>query len=521
MNSQNIPFSVPDAVTNARNAKSPFVAAPHSPLPPTGSGEDKTSQAYFWRDRFFEGALILSMALYYIIGNTHLTIVGLSQLNALVPASLLPLISLPFLLIFALLCWYRLNFAIALLPLSLPYYLLQKNVIGRAEFSLAEITLGVCCAIAVLRLALLFFTKQSRPFWSQLRDGLGPFVLPILVFALVAAISIIPAYSRANALRAFREEVFDPLLYVGLALLFLRSRQDVTRLLGSLLGTGLIIALLGMAQYFFFKNTLALEDGIRRVHTVYGSANSIGLLFDYVLPIGLAMLLGRVALSQRFLALLLCVPMLLVLYLTQSLGAWLAISVATLFVIAMSIRNRKILLAGGLLCLVLVIVGVFIFRSSILGHLFEWHTNQHGVSTVTKRLYLWQSALNMIHDSPWLGYGMDNWLCHYSLNLDCHTTIYHYWLVKDPITHLPTGLHDEPNLSHPHNIFLHVWVSMGVFGLLAFISVLLLFYWLFGRVLSRLNSTVAPVNEQLRWMAVGVGGRCWRPCSRVRLIARF
>jgi O-antigen ligase len=132
----------------------------------------------------------------------------------------------------------------------------------------------------------------------------------------------------------------------------------------------------------------------------------------------------------------------------------------------------------------------------------------------------------MIHDSPWLGYGMDNWLCHYSNSWEntClysggrpsnipwpqqivpdHPKIPAYWITKDPATHEPTGLSDEPTLSHPHNIFLHVWVSMGVFGLLGFIAVLVLFYQLFAGMFLYLHKEHPLDFEHIRWMVVGVG----------------
>src|SRR5207245_9870339 len=132
--------------------------------------------------------------------------------------------------------------------------------------------------------------------------------------------------------------------------------------------------------------------------------------------------------------------------------------------------------------------------------------NAMGVSTVTKRLYLWQSALNMIRDSPWFGYGMDNWLCHYSLNHVCYTPhTLHYLIARDPVTHVLTGLRDEPDLSHPHNIFLHIWISIGIFGLLAFIAVLVLFFWLFARILISLSRAKSESDPYLRWMTLGVG----------------
>ncbi|HLZ61065.1 MAG TPA: O-antigen ligase family protein [Ktedonosporobacter sp.] len=501
MSSQNPLFPLSDVTLPAHETPSKEALA-YTPTPPEDTSEQVTTARSFWRDRCFEGGLILSMVLYYIVGNANFHLGALSAVN--------PLFSLPLLLVFAVLCWYRLPFALALLPLSLPYYLSgsQKVVMGHAAFSLAEITLWTCLVVAVLQLVL---KRSERPYWlswSVWRDRLGPFGLPILVFLIFAAISILVAYRQDTALRAFREEVLDPLLYLGLALIYLRSRQDVLRLLVGLLGTGLVIALLGIGQALFFKNTLVLEqDGIYRVHAVYGSANSIGLLLDYVLPLALAFVMARVSWRSRLIGLILCVPLVVVLYLTQSHGAELALGASLLFVAALSVRNRKVLLIGGI---VLALVGAFAlvtFNAKIFDY-FEGHVNQRNVSTTSKRFYLWQSALNMIHDSPWLGYGMDNWLCHYSKNDLCKNTLHHYWITNDGPAHSSsdwTGLSDEPTLSHPHNVFLHVWVSIGVFGMLAFAVTLILFFWLFACILRYLRAHRIRDGEQWRWMVVGVG----------------
>src|SRR5947209_11195029 len=475
--------------------------------PPVDNGKHFNGISLFWHDRLIEAGLILSMALYYVIGNANLGSSYLFHLN--------PLFSAPFLLLFAVLCWYRLPFAIALLPLTLPYYLLHKTIVSHYSFSLAEITLGVCLLVALLQLLLQRSRWQYWLPWQELRERLGPFTIPILVFLAAAAFSIIIAYDKVVALRSFREEVFDPLLYVVLALYCLRSRQDVTRLLGALLGSGLLVALFGMLQYFFFKNQLVLEsDGIRRVHAMYGSANSIGLLFDYVLPIGLALVVARrqhaqkvlASWKKRALAVAICLPLLYVLYLTQSIGAWLAIAAAALFIAALSIRSRRELLIGVALFVVVMGVAVFFFHTRMERFIFDSHVDVQGVSTATKRLYLWQSALNMIHDSPWFGYGMDNWLCHYSYNTTCFTPhLHHYLIANDPVTGKSTDLKLEPFLSHPHNVFLHVWVSIGIFGLVAFVGLLVLFFWLFIRILRHLRSTETKKNLSLQWMTIGVG----------------
>ena len=479
--------------------------APNDPPPPRNGLLTKFSP--FWRDRFIEAGLILSIALYYITGNANLGTGGFFHLN--------PLFSLPFLVIFAMLCWYRLPFAVALLPLALPYYLLQKTVVGAYTFSLTEIALGVCLIVALLQLLFRGSTWQYWLPWRELWDRLGPFTIPILVFLVAAAISISVASEPHLALRAFREEVFDPLVYFLLVLFCLRSRGDLMRLLGALLATGLLVAFLSLAQYFFFRDRLVLEtSNILRVHAAYGSANDVGLLLDYVLPIGLALAVAKIpgsigALKSwqfRALAIALCLPLVLVLYLSQSHGAWMAIVAAILFIAIFSIHDRKVLIVGALLFLIVSGLAFAVFHTRIISFLLDSHVNVQGISTATKRLYLWKTALNMIHDSPWFGYGMDNWLCHYSRNTVCYIPgLKHYWILIDPVTHAPTGLMDEPDLSHPHNVFLHVWVSIGVFGLLAFIVLLVLFFWLFIRVLSHLRLTESDHNLLLQGMIIGIG----------------
>ena len=320
------------------------------------------------------------------------------------------------------------------------------------------------------------------------------------------------AYARNFAFRAFHEEVAEPLLYLLLALACLRTRRDVTRLLLAMIATGFVVALFGLAQYFFFRNLLVLEsDGIRRVHAMYGSANSIGLLFDYVMPIGLALLVtkvrsaGSVLESWWFRVILVAVyiPMFYVLYLSQSRGAWFAIGAALVFIVAFTLPNRKALFIGALAFIVVLAAVVFAFHTRLDQFIVGGHSGANGVSSLDKRLYLWQAALNMIHDSPWSGYGLDNWLCHYSLNTVCKTPhMYHYW---GSVPGAYNALRYEPDLSHPHNIFLQVWVSMGVFGLLAFLSVLILFYWLFARILRHLRSSNVGGKTALRWMTIGVG----------------
>jgi putative inorganic carbon (hco3(-)) transporter len=193
-------------------------------------------------------------------------------------------------------------------------------------------------------------------------------------------------------------------------------------------------------------------------------------------------------------------------YLTHSLGAWVGTAVAVLFIAALSIRSRKMLLLGIALFTGGMVVALIFFHMRIYNLIFENHVDVRNISTTTKRLYLWRTAWDMIRNSPWLGYGLDNWLCHFSLNNVCPTpNLHHYIINEDPVTHVLTGLGYEPDLSHPHNVFLHIWVSMGIFGVVAFAAVLVLFFWLFARILIHLRANETPKNVHLQWMTIGVG----------------
>lgn len=477
--------------------------------PPVNNGKRIEKFSPFWRNRLIECGMVVSMALYYITGNWNLGSAAFFHVN--------PFYSYPFLAFFAVLCWFRLSFAVALLPLSLPFYLLQKPVLNHYSysFSLVEITLCICLLVAIAQLLFKRNRWQYGLSWQELRDRVGPFALPVLVFLCASAISIAFAYDRNVALRDLRREIVEPIVYMFLLFLCIRERQDVQRVVGALLATGFVIALMGLVQYIFFKNTLVLEDGIRRVSAVYGSANSIGLLFDYVLPFGFAwaFLKSRknmptaTAWIERIAALVFCAVLLYVLYLTQSNGAEIAIAAAAVFMLALSIRNRNVLLIGGAIAIVVLGIGGYLFRHRIEAAIFYGHTSANGVNTLTVRFSLWQAALNMIHNSPWFGYGLDNWLCHYSLNPVCHTpSMYHYWASKNIFTGAPlVGLHNQPDLSHPHNVLLQIWVSMGIFGMLAFIAVVVLFFWLFRRVLLHLRSHESGHSQTLQWITIGVG----------------
>ena len=156
-----------------------LAVADHVDHPPADQKRGWQRLSPFWQNRLVEAGMILSLGCYYVVGNSNLGGSRIFTLN--------PLLSLPFLMIFALLAWYRLPFAVALLPITIPYYYLEKPVYSHYQFELAEIALGVCVAIALIQLFFQQDTWRYRLSWREMRDRLGPFEITLLVFVLAAA----------------------------------------------------------------------------------------------------------------------------------------------------------------------------------------------------------------------------------------------------------------------------------------------------------------------------------------------
>ena len=96
----------------------------------------------------------------------------------------------------------------------------------------------------------------------------------------------------------------------------------------------------------------------------------------------------------------------------------------------------------------------------VLGHLDLASDSTSGV-----RVLLWRSALEMLRDHPLFGIGLDNFVHRYNPERG-----------GDYMS--PEGWR-EPDLSHPHNLLLDWWLSLGVLGALV-LARLLVVAWRLG-----------------------------------------
>lgn len=388
-----------------------------------------------------------------------------------------PPASLVLLVIAAGLAWTRLEIAIALLPLTFPYYLdLQPlNSSGSIAFSLNELGVLICLGVALLRNVLL--PQERHATWEWL-GGLWRqarlLLLPALLFLLGASLAVLVAPDRHESLRAYREEIIEPILYFFLILRYLRTRNDLARTIGALILSALLTACMGIIQGVFHitSDLLIVNATTFRVNGPYGSPNNLAFLLERALSILLALALLGVrrpstagASSQppawrdplRWICLVVMVPLVWALYWTGSRGAEAALLVVLFLFFLFEIRHWGAILAvAGVSGL-----GIALFWSRILGFL-----SGAGHGLLSERLLLWKAALLIIRDHFLLGTGLD------SFNIQYKPTAPNSYALQ-ALDGQPFPAAYNPNLSHPHDFFLDFWISTGLLGLIAL-------FWLLG-----------------------------------------
>ena len=328
----------------------------------------------------------------------------------------------------------RLDVALWCIPLTAPFYLEPKHIHG-AALPLTEIAIGLCFAAALLRTA-----------WQRHWPWRGTaFQWPALLFLAACTASVFAAEFPRYALREYRTDVLEPLIFFVLILL---ARPRPKAMLQALLAGGSIVALVGLEQYATGHGIQA--EGVRRLVAIYDSPDNVALYLGRLVPIAAAIaLLAPLSLARRAAYAAVGAIMLLAVLLSFTRGAWVGVFLALVVVAAFAGRRYlATAVAGGLVAA----VGISFVQAKRVRSILQFTPGSTGFT----RLALWRSTLSMIRAHPWFGIGLDNFLYQY------------------PRYMLPAAA-NEPDLSHPHNVVLDFWSRAGIFALAALIWLEVLF----------------------------------------------
>lgn len=336
----------------------------------------------------------------------------------------------------------RLDAGLALVAASAPFYLQPRPLLGKA-FSMVEIATLLCLLSWAIR--WLVALRRQRPDLRRLAAGL-PCSLTGLdwaaaAFVALATLSILAADHRHVALREWRVLIVEPaLLYLMLRTSRL-DRRAVWRLVDLFVVGAVAVAVIGLVQYALGVNLITAEEGFRRLRSVYGSPNSVGLYLGRALPVLAAVALFGAHRRRRAAYGLALVPLGLATLLSFSKGALLLGVPLSLVALGLLAGGRWLWGAVGA-TVAAILAAIPLLRTPRFAALLDPRSG-----TIFFRLQIWKASWRMFLDHPWLGVGPDNFLYHYRSRYI-----------------LPVAW-QEPDISQAHDVVLDYATRMGVPGL--------------------------------------------------------
>jgi O-antigen ligase len=337
------------------------------------------------------------------------------------------------------------------IPLQIDMNPGYRDDIGRLSALSGWTLSATTCALVALYLG---WTAQLLvgPRDAASRPRIEAAALP-LAFLAIMTLSLAVARDRTLA-------GFEINLLVQLTLLFVyvastvRTRSDVAFLAGILLAGMCLASVLAVAMYLTGADLrlgthAAAVAGPRRLTGAFGSPNEAGSYFAFYVPLAIAVVMASAG-RARALALTACVLGSVALALTLSRGAWLALVVAIVTLVAGSRASGRQLLSRR--ALVGAAVTMLIVLLPLSGEISTRLTGGDA-GAAEGRVPLIEIALRMIAHHPVLGLGANN------------------FVVALPDYAGPEFSGDWLNVVH--NKYLLVWTEAGIAALVIFVLFLL------------------------------------------------
>ncbi len=342
-------------------------------------------------------------------------------------------------ILFVLIAWMRLPWATLLVMATLPVYLL------RAEFFGVPTTMLELMLIVVVIVWLIQNHRRARELFRIERR----WTIVIALLVVSATVSAIIATDTMAALGIWKAYFIEPILFFYV-IVDLRRKDQITydQIVKSLMAGGVIVALFAIVQWMTGVGIPIPWDFERRVTGLFDYPNALGLYLAPLTVLSLSVILIRPKADEESLWFWTCCPVLFVfaIVLAQSEAALAAIIVT---LIVMSLWNRKSRKKTTLVVIALAIVVSLIPTTRVF--LFEKITLQDYSGQV--RIGQWTETWELIKDHPVLGVGLSGYPSAFApYHKQTHIEIFQY----------------------PHNIFLNIWVELGLLGLLSFFLLIFL-----------------------------------------------
>lgn len=350
-------------------------------------------------------------------------------------------------------------YLLTLICLVLPSYLIRFSVFG-VPTTMLEVLIYIAAIITII---LKLKTKNEKP---QLK--IKNYWIPIILFLLAGIISVVIAPDKQVALGLFKAYIVDPVFFFFVLIYNVKNKEQIGLLIKALIASAILVSFHAIWQKLTGQLT---PDG--RVVGVFGySSNYLALYLAPITVLVISYCLSRVksrellvikknliTLSPYILTILLLAY---TLFLSASRAAIGAVVIGVISYLVISywdwIKAKKIIVFL-FLCfsVLLLILGWFLTKP-------DWQASSDSgriSSSNNIRWEIWKTTGEIIKQKPLLGTGLGNYQNYFTE------------LTKDRVNY-PEFI--APRALTPHNLFLNIWVNLGLLGLIAFIWLLVLFF---------------------------------------------
>lgn len=299
--------------------------------------------------------------------------------------------------------------------------------------------------------ALSFILKKIiKPDFNFLKSLPNLFLLLFVIFMGLSFVN-----SGAYIGKSFKALFFKWLEYIAIFLIMqdvLATRVRQRNALGIMLFVAFLVGVDGFTQklwnveFFRHRPMVRASSGLYFISGPFQHYNDLAtyLLVFSLITFGLLMSGTFVKKTKSFLILLL-VLLGTCLLLTSSRGAWLGfLSALTLMFI---LSKRFVTLYA--------VIGAFLVVLLFLPGIKERMHFTFGAGGDATRFAMWQGALAMIEENPYLGKGLGTFMDHFPR--------YNYT--------------ENPYARYAHNCFLQIWAESGGFSLLSFLLFIGIILW--------------------------------------------
>jgi O-antigen ligase len=388
---------------------------------------------------------------------------------------LFPALITVYCLLFALITYYRFHLGLFFLFLLLPTYLIRFNL-GPLPTTLLEVMVWIILIIWIIH-AVRY--KKITGYWLLVTGYFKrhkTLFFSIFLFLIAATISIFTSVDLRSALGEWKAFYIEPFLIFIILITTLKDNKQklVTRyplpvtstlqlILFALVLSGLATSILAIYQHFtgFMVPWDFWKSG--RVTGWYGFPNAVGLFLAPIVPLALYLLVGSYKKLKQgnwildfgfwilfvFCIFLLLADTLAVIF-AKSTGALIGIVAGISILLLLYKKTRLVTLLLLIVCFLLL---VFLPSNNPIKQELTFQNRSGQI-----RISMWGEATQFLSNNPIRGAGLTS----YSTRI----TPYHTTVNGEGIA----------IFHHPHNLFLTIWINLGIMGLLGFVWLLVWFY---------------------------------------------